>query len=86
MTSHTAPPTPDHCLSELEDAALPRRAVDMAAYHKIERRYLGVPDPEIDRLARQWRQAVTLFLFARYFHRAQAGDKSVTGSPACLAK
>lgn len=32
----------------------------MAAYHKAPRRYLGVANPEIDRLAKDWRQAQTL--------------------------
>ena len=47
-------------LEALRAAAIPGRAEEMAAYHKVPRVYLGVPNPDIDRLARDWRQAMTL--------------------------
>lgn len=54
------PITVDGALAEIEALAQPGRAKEMAAYHKVERRYIGVPNPEIDRLARDWRRACTL--------------------------
>lgn len=52
--------TPDSALSMLESLADPVRAEGMAAYHKVPRRYLGVAVPDIDALARDWRQTLTL--------------------------
>ncbi len=48
--------TPETALSQLEAAADPAKAPEMAAYHKAPRRYLGVTVPVIDALARDWRQ------------------------------
>lgn len=48
--------TPEGALAALEQAGDAARAADMAAYHKAPRRYLGVPVPVIDALARDWRQ------------------------------
>ncbi|PRY25962.1 3-methyladenine DNA glycosylase AlkD [Aliiruegeria haliotis] len=47
-------------LDQIAAKAIPGKAEDMAAYHKVERRYLGVANPEIDALARQWRQDLSL--------------------------
>ncbi|MGI3170829.1 DNA alkylation repair protein [Pseudooceanicola sp. C21-150M6] len=38
----------------------PGRAESSVAYHKAERRYLGVPNPAINELTRDWRQGLTL--------------------------
>ncbi|RID93897.1 DNA alkylation repair protein [Gemmobacter lutimaris] len=46
-------------LAQLEAAADPAKAPEMAAYHKAGRRYLGVTVPEIDALAKAWREEVT---------------------------
>lgn len=52
--------TVEEALSALQAEAAPGKAEEMAAYHKVDRPYLGVANPVIDRLAREWRQAVTL--------------------------
>ena len=50
-------PTP---LDELHALADPARAADMAAYHKVDRPYLGVPVPAIEELTDRWRTEVSL--------------------------
>lgn len=52
--------TPEAALAALEQSAQPGKAAEMAAYHKAPRRYLGVANPDIDRMARQWRQDMLL--------------------------
>ena len=52
--------TVEEALAALKAEAEPGKAAEMAAYHKADRPYLGVANPVIDRLAREWRQAVTL--------------------------
>jgi 3-methyladenine DNA glycosylase AlkD len=52
--------TPEDALTQLADTADPEKAAQMAAYHKAQRRYLGVANPEIDRLTKDWRQALAL--------------------------
>ena len=47
--------SPEEALSQLAARAEPGRAAQMAAYHKVPRRYLGVANPETDRLVREWR-------------------------------
>jgi 3-methyladenine DNA glycosylase AlkD len=47
-------------LDELKAAADPARAGEMAAYHKAERPYLGVPVPAIEALTDRWRTELTL--------------------------
>ena len=42
-------------LGALEALADPQKAVEMARYHKQKRRVLGVANPAIDQLVRQWR-------------------------------
>ncbi|MEL6679090.1 MAG: DNA alkylation repair protein [Pseudomonadota bacterium] len=42
-------------LAALEAKADPVKAGEMAAYHKAERRYLGVTVPEVDGLVKGWR-------------------------------
>jgi len=52
--------TPDDALAALMALTDPVKAGEMAAYHKIPRRYLGIAVPQIDALARDWRQTLTL--------------------------
>ncbi len=47
-------------LAELQALADPIRAAEMAAYHKVERVYLGVPVPAIQGLTDRWRAEFTL--------------------------
>ena len=47
--------TPEAALAELETRADPERAAGMRSYHKVDRTYLGIPNPQIDELARAWR-------------------------------
>lgn len=42
-------------LDELRSLAKPEKAAQMAKYHKVEREYLGVSNPEIDVLCKKWR-------------------------------
>jgi 3-methyladenine DNA glycosylase AlkD len=42
-------------LEELQSLANPLKAAEMLAYHKADRPYLGVANPQIDALADQWR-------------------------------
>lgn len=52
--------TLDDALSQLRAQAQPGRAEQMAVYHKIDRPYLGVANPDTDILVRDWRQALDL--------------------------
>ena len=52
--------TPEDALTDLTARADGQKAVEMAAYHKVERRYLGVANPVLDRLSREWRKDLTL--------------------------
>ena len=52
--------TLDDALAELRAKAEPGRAEQMAAYHKVDRPYLGVANPNTDMLVREWRQAMDL--------------------------
>lgn len=47
-------------LAALQALAKPDKAVEMAAYHKVDRPYLGVSVPEIDDLTSGWRADCTL--------------------------
>lgn len=47
-------------LEELQVLADPTKAAEMAAYHKIDRPYLGVTVPQIDELTGRWRSELTL--------------------------
>ncbi|MBA3910999.1 MAG: DNA alkylation repair protein [Rhodobacter sp.] len=42
-------------LEQLEALANPAKAAEMAAYHKVDRPYLGIANPEIDALCNDWR-------------------------------
>ncbi len=47
-------------LDQIRAHADPERARGMAAYHKIDRPYIGVPNPVVDGLARAWRRQMDL--------------------------
>ena len=52
--------TPADAIAQIEAAAQPGKAAEMAAYHKVDRRYLGTSVPEIDALAKAWRADLAL--------------------------
>ena len=52
--------TPDDALNALRAKAQPGRDVEMAAYHKIERTYLGVANPDTSELVKSWRQVLSV--------------------------
>ncbi|WP_375173542.1 DNA alkylation repair protein [Pseudooceanicola sp.] len=56
----TAPTTLDEALAALQAHEEPGRAEGSAAYHKVPRRYLGVPNPAINDLTAAWRREMTL--------------------------
>lgn len=47
--------TLDDALTALRNAAEDGRAAGMADYHKVPREYLGLPNPAINDLAKEWR-------------------------------
>jgi len=51
--------TIEDALAALAALADPERAIEMAAYHKIERPYLGLSNPQVDVLVRDWRASCT---------------------------
>ncbi|QQA44175.1 DNA alkylation repair protein [Pelagovum pacificum] len=52
--------TPEAALEALKGAADWHKAEQMAAYHKVERTYLGVANPAIDASTKSWRQELSL--------------------------
>jgi len=54
------PPSLDDAIAALECCGDAERAEGAAAYHKVERRYLGVPVQLIEDMIRLWRQQATL--------------------------
>lgn len=52
--------TPEAALALISDQANPEKAAQMAAYHKVARPYLGVANPVLDALAREWRQQLDI--------------------------
>ncbi|MFW2586839.1 DNA alkylation repair protein [Sagittula sp. SSi028] len=52
--------TAAQAIDALRAASDPAKAVDMAAYHKVDRPYLGCPMPALNDLVRDWRSALTL--------------------------
>lgn len=52
--------TPEAAMAALRAEAVPGKGAEMAAYHKVAREYLGVSNPVIDRLTREWRAEVDL--------------------------
>ncbi|WP_170527982.1 DNA alkylation repair protein [Ruegeria arenilitoris] len=49
---------PDSPLDQIKAYADPDRAAQMAAYHKVDRPYLGVPNPVLNDLTKSWRQQI----------------------------
>ncbi|KNG93966.1 DNA alkylation repair protein [Pseudaestuariivita atlantica] len=47
-------------LARIEALGDAQKAAEMAAYHKVTRRYLGVANPVLDDIAREMRQTLTL--------------------------
>jgi len=52
--------TLDQALDELRAKAQPGRAEQALAYHKIDRPYLGVANPEINDIVKGWRKHMTV--------------------------
>ena len=52
--------TPEQAIAALEARAIPGKAEEMARYHKLDRPYLGVANPEIDTLSKTWRAELGL--------------------------
>lgn len=52
--------TPDAALAELRALAQPGRDVEMAAYHKLDRPYLGVANPDTNDLVKKWRKNLSV--------------------------
>lgn len=48
--------TPEAAIAELSRHAKPGKAEEMAAYHKAQRVYLGVANPDIDACQKVWRK------------------------------
>lgn len=52
--------TPEAALTKLHSLENPAKAAEMAAYHKVERPYLGIANPVLDDLAKSWRPDLTV--------------------------
>ena len=52
--------TLDDALTALRNAAEDGRAAGMADYHKVPREYLGLPNPAINDLAKEWRGVLSI--------------------------
>jgi len=52
--------TLDDALTALRNAAEDGRAAGMADYHKVPREYLGLPNPAINNLAKEWRGVLSI--------------------------
>ena len=52
--------TPEYALAAIKAKAQNGKDLEMAAYHKIERPYLGTANPDIDFLVKKWRAELTL--------------------------
>lgn len=76
--------TGEEALAALQARALPGKAAGMAAYHKAPRRYLGVPNGEIDALATGWRRSLPLDL--RLALAAELWDSDVHEARIAAAK
>ena len=50
----------DAPLDQLQALADPVKAAEMRAYHKVDRPYLGVSNPQIEALCQDWRAALTV--------------------------
>ncbi|MGD9918112.1 MAG: DNA alkylation repair protein [Paenirhodobacter sp.] len=54
------PPTPAEAIAALEACGEAEKAAGAAAYHKVDRRYLGVSVPLIEDMVRLWRAQATV--------------------------
>ena len=52
--------TPKEALTALNAQADPQKAAEMARYHKVDRPYIGVANPTIDALTKDWRKNLDL--------------------------
>jgi 3-methyladenine DNA glycosylase AlkD len=52
--------TPDTALNSIKAQATQDKATEMAAYHKVNRVYLGTSNPDIDAPAKGWREVLSL--------------------------
>ena len=52
--------TPEQAIAQLRARAQPGRGLQMAAYHKTDRPYLGVANPDTNALVANWRTALTI--------------------------
>lgn len=52
--------TLDEALAQLRALAQPGRDAEMAAYHKADRPYLGVANPDINDLVKTWRKVMSV--------------------------
>lgn len=52
--------TPDAALTSLHALANRAKAAEMAAYHKIPRRYLGIALPDVEPLVAEWRAGASV--------------------------
>ena len=52
--------TPEEAIVQLRARAQPGRGLQMAAYHKTDRPYLGVANPDTNALVANWRKALTI--------------------------
>ncbi len=52
--------SPDAALAQISATANADKATEMARYHKVPRQYLGVANPQIDTLTKEWRQSLDL--------------------------
>ncbi len=71
-------------IAELCTLADPARALEMAAYHKVDRRYLGVPVAAIQDLTDRWRAECTLD--GRLALAAQLWDSDIHEARVAAAK
>ena len=67
-------PTASDGIAELEAAADPARAEEMAAYHKAPRRYLGIGLPAVDALVACWREEASVAGRVAHAHGLWASD------------
>lgn len=52
--------TADDAIAEIKAQSIPGKADEMAAYHKVDRPYLGTNTPAIDALCKTWRAELSL--------------------------
>ncbi|MGB0960575.1 MAG: DNA alkylation repair protein [Halocynthiibacter sp.] len=50
----------ENALLELKTAGNPKKAEELARHHKVDRVYLGIANPVLDEMCRNWRQELTL--------------------------